>query len=387
MRDGLIAAMTVAENYILDTYHREPYSTRGRLDRQGDRDAARRRASRTSTSGRRRSRRWPARCRAATSRRSSSRASSRGPLKLVVASQPTRGLDVGSIEYIHRRIVEQRTPGAAVLIVSTELDEVLAVGDRIAVMFGRPDRRRSWRAPEATYEKRRHADGRRRVKRVGAIIRPGRRPDPRHRHRVHRRLDLHPHHRLREPLEARHGPGRRDQRRPRHHRRRVLRDDHRRLRRPGQDRRRARRSNDPKAIAAAIRPITETLVAATPLIFTGLAVAISFRSGVFNIGVEGQFVLGAFGRDGRGDRPERPAAAGLILLVRSPPASLTGAAWGFIPGFLKARTGAHEVITTIMLNYVAAQIVLFGLRSDFLRQAGQRRSRSPRSCRTSSASR
>ena len=50
--------------------------------------------------------------------------------------------------------------------------------------------------------------------------------------------------------------------------------------------------------------------------------------------------------------------------------TLTGAAWGFIPGFLKARTGAHEVITTIMLNYVAAQLVLFGLRSDFLRQPG-----------------
>ena len=58
------------------------------------------------------------------------------PVTLVVASQPTRGLDVGSIEYIHRRMVEQRDAGAAVLIVSTELDEVLAVGDRVAVMLG-----------------------------------------------------------------------------------------------------------------------------------------------------------------------------------------------------------------------------------------------------------
>ena len=55
---------------------------------------------------------------------------------------------------------------------------------------------------------------------------------------------------------------------------------------------------------------------------------------------------------------------------RARAASLTGAFWGFIPGFLKARTGASEVITTIMLNYVAAQVVLFGLRSDFLRQDG-----------------
>jgi len=126
---------------------------------------------------------------------------------------------------------------------------------------------------------------------------------------------------------------------------------------------------DPRKIAAAIRPITETLVSATPLIFTGLAVAVAFRTSVFNIGVEGQFILGAFG------------ATVALLLLRGAPAPvpligatiagvLTGAVWGFIPGFLKARTGAHEVITTIMLNYVAVQIVLFGLRSDFLRQEG-----------------
>lgn len=57
------------------------------------------------------------------------------PLKLLVAAQPTRGLDVGSIEYIHRRIIEKRDEGTAVLIVSTELEEVLSLGDRIAVMF------------------------------------------------------------------------------------------------------------------------------------------------------------------------------------------------------------------------------------------------------------
>jgi ABC-type uncharacterized transport system ATPase subunit len=57
------------------------------------------------------------------------------PVKLVVASQPTRGLDVGSIEYVHKRIVAERDQGTAVLIVSSELDEVLALGDRIAVMY------------------------------------------------------------------------------------------------------------------------------------------------------------------------------------------------------------------------------------------------------------
>ena len=125
----------------------------------------------------------------------------------------------------------------------------------------------------------------------------------------------------------------------------------------------------PRAIATAIRPITETLVAATPLIFCGLAVAISFRSGVFNIGVEGQFVLGAFGATVAAIA-FKDQAMPVILLVSVAAGVLTGAAWGFIPGFLKARTGAHEVITTIMLNYVAAQIVLFGLRSDFLRKEG-----------------
>jgi simple sugar transport system permease protein len=125
----------------------------------------------------------------------------------------------------------------------------------------------------------------------------------------------------------------------------------------------------PRAVAAAVRPITETLVAASPLIFCGLAVAISFRSGVFNIGVEGQFVLGAFGATVAAIAlKEQPVP--VILVVSAFAGVLTGAAWGFIPGFLKARTGAHEVITTIMLNYVAAQIVLFGLRSDFLKKEG-----------------
>jgi simple sugar transport system ATP-binding protein len=57
------------------------------------------------------------------------------PLKLLVASQPTRGVDVGSIEFLHTRIVEERDQGTAVLIVSTELDEIAALSDRVAVMY------------------------------------------------------------------------------------------------------------------------------------------------------------------------------------------------------------------------------------------------------------
>jgi general nucleoside transport system ATP-binding protein len=57
------------------------------------------------------------------------------PLRLLVVSQPTRGVDVGSMEFVHRRIVAERDNGAAVVLVSTELDEVLALADRIAVMY------------------------------------------------------------------------------------------------------------------------------------------------------------------------------------------------------------------------------------------------------------
>jgi len=57
------------------------------------------------------------------------------PIELLIASQPTRGLDVGSIEYIHNRIIEKRDEGTAVLLVSSELDEILALSDRVAVMY------------------------------------------------------------------------------------------------------------------------------------------------------------------------------------------------------------------------------------------------------------
>ena len=130
-------------------------------------------------------------------------------------------------------------------------------------------------------------------------------------------------------------------------------------------------SGSTKDIATAIRPLTETLVAATPLIFTGLAVAISFRTGMFNIGGDGQLITGALGATTLAIAMQHSSLPSLVILVLAIVAgTLSGAVWGFIPGFLKARTGAHEVITTIMLNYVAAQVVLFALRGDFLRQPG-----------------
>ncbi len=96
----------------------------------------------------------------------------------------------------------------------------------------------------------------------------------------------------------------------------------------------------------------QTLQQATPLIFAGLAVALAFRSGLFNIGVEGQLYWGALASALIGLQ-----LSSLPMILLLPFTLLAGAVaggiWGFIPGYLKAKTGAHEVITTIMLNEIA----------------------------------
>ena len=132
----------------------------------------------------------------------------------------------------------------------------------------------------------------------------------------------------------------------------------------------ALQTGNARDIATAIRPITETLVATMPLIFTGLAVAISFRAGMFNIGGDGQLIIGALAATITAIMLAGNVPAPAILLLALLAATLAGGFWGFIPGFLKARTGAHEVITTIMLNYIAALVVFFALRSPTLRAAG-----------------
>ena len=101
--------------------------------------------------------------------------------------------------------------------------------------------------------------------------------------------------------------------------------------------------------------IGRTLLGATPLIFTGLAVAVAFRAGLFNIGGEGQLYIGAITAAWLGvSLGFLGAVSGSSWSLR--PASLTGFLWGAIPGFLKARFGAHEVITTIMLNYIGINL-------------------------------
>ncbi|WP_432505503.1 ABC transporter permease [Kineococcus arenarius] len=107
----------------------------------------------------------------------------------------------------------------------------------------------------------------------------------------------------------------------------------------------------------ALGPISETLVNATPLILGGLAVALAFRVGLFNIGAQGQVVLGAVVAAWLGFTWDLPVV--LHLLVALVGGLLGGAFWGGIVGWLKARTGAHEVITTIMLNYVAINLLNF----------------------------
>ncbi|MGW0502585.1 ABC transporter permease [Micromonospora sp. NPDC003241] len=110
---------------------------------------------------------------------------------------------------------------------------------------------------------------------------------------------------------------------------------------------------DPAAttVNAALSPISETLTYTAPLVFTGLSVALAFRGGLFNIGAQGQATMGVILAALAGFL--LPLPPGLHLLVAVLAGAVGGAIWGFIPGILKARTGAHEVINTIMLNYIA----------------------------------
>jgi len=133
-RDGLVLSFPVADNLILNTYYLAPFATgvqmRERaifasadtLVQQFDIRTPSARTLASSLSGGNQQKVIVAREFAR-------------PIKLLIASQPTRGLDVGSIEYIHQRLVEKRDQGCAVLLVSPELDEILSLSDRIAVMY------------------------------------------------------------------------------------------------------------------------------------------------------------------------------------------------------------------------------------------------------------
>ncbi|OIQ81089.1 L-arabinose transporter permease protein [mine drainage metagenome] len=104
-------------------------------------------------------------------------------------------------------------------------------------------------------------------------------------------------------------------------------------------------------IVRGFNPLSETIVAATPLLCAGLAVALAFRAGLFNIGAQGQIIFGAICSASVGFMLSLPV--GIHLLVAVVAGIIGGAFYGGLAGFLKARTGAHEVIVTIMLNYIA----------------------------------
>ncbi len=121
------------------------------------------------------------------------------------------------------------------------------------------------------------------------------------------------------------------------------------------------------SFAAAIVPITRSVDYAVPLIAAGLGIALSFRAGLFNIGGQGQILMGAAAAGWVGFSFDGPAAIHIPLTVLA--GIVGGAVWGGIVGVLKARTGANEVVVTIMLNYVALYLVSFLLRTPGLLQA------------------
>ncbi|WP_425954721.1 ABC transporter permease [Xylanimonas sp. McL0601] len=120
--------------------------------------------------------------------------------------------------------------------------------------------------------------------------------------------------------------------------------------------------------ARMIRPITETMTVATPLILAGLGIGIGFRAGLFNIGAQGQIILGGIFGGFVGFTFHLPV--GLHLLVAVLGAALGGAIWASIAGVLKATTGANEVIVTIMLNNIAIYLIGFLLTTSAFRRPG-----------------
>ncbi len=132
--DGLIGSFSIAENLILDTFHSSPISKSGILD-----------LDRIKSNAEEYVKQFDVRLQSIFDPASSLSGGNKQkvvlareltrPVKLLVASQPTRGLDVGSIEFVHERILAERDAGRAVLLFSNELDEVMALADRIAVMY------------------------------------------------------------------------------------------------------------------------------------------------------------------------------------------------------------------------------------------------------------
>ena len=295
--------------------------------------------------------------------------------RVLIAAQPTRGLDVGAIEFVHRRLVAERDEGRGILLVSLELEEILSLSDRILVIYegeivGEFD-------PTAIRGATRDSHDRRRPRAA----------------------------RLPRERRARQGPAAHDE----------TPEDPSGLGPSVQASLAERYAIAQKAegilapvltallaffvgglvvlVTTGKNPIAtyqaifdgsglnwlfpwisgaerttaalnfqQTLLITTPLILTGLAVAFAFRCGMFNIGGQGQYLVGSFfavwiGSSMSGLNPFVHVVVAIVV------AMIAGAAWAGIAGFLKATVGAHEVITTIMLNWIAIWVgqFLFGI--------------------------
>ena len=118
-----------------------------------------------------------------------------------------------------------------------------------------------------------------------------------------------------------------------------------------------------------IGPITETTAQAAPLISAGLGVGLAFRAGLFNIGAQGQAIIGAMLAAYIGFSWHLPPVIHLVVAVLG--GLIGGGIWGGIVGWLKARTGAHEVIVTIMLNYIAVGLLAYALTTTAFQRPGR----------------
>ncbi|MCW4465057.1 ABC transporter permease [Glutamicibacter sp. MNS18] len=127
--------------------------------------------------------------------------------------------------------------------------------------------------------------------------------------------------------------------------------------------------------AQGFSPFLETLTVSTPLICAGLGVALAFRAGLFNIGAQGQIIIGATMAGYVGFAWNLPIVLHLLLVIVF--GLIGGALWGGLVGLLKARTGAHEVILTIMFNYVALYLLDFLMNTEMFRRPGSTNPISP----------
>lgn len=124
-----------------------------------------------------------------------------------------------------------------------------------------------------------------------------------------------------------------------------------------------------EAFVSAARPLSETLMTAAPLGIAGIGVAVAFRAGLFNIGGEGQAIMGGLAAVYLGFQLDLPVLIGAVVCLLGGAAA--GAAWGAIAGVIKAKAGMHEVVTTILLNYVALNLAVFLLGTSVMRRPGR----------------